>query len=267
MADQTNQPENFNLLPSAQRDADGLVDRDLLVSRLLDGQGKARDWAALRKTVATDPTAWEDLIDSAMNNEALQSVVQGEGQSSWAGLDLEALRARAFDLPPGDRNRSRWGAAGGRERSDWLGQFKARTKHLGWPIAAALAIGLATTLIRQRDVATTMPTNAAGIGAAFFTPEQALANYLDVGKRANRVVGQGPQMVVLETRKLPDGQGEEVLFMRPIIERAIIRDSEMLAGTLLNGNIHKSLENATVPGKDEATKNVPGRQVEPFRDL
>ncbi|MBZ0171123.1 MAG: hypothetical protein K8E66_01960, partial [Phycisphaerales bacterium] len=46
--------------------------------------------------------------------------------------------------------------------------------------------------------------------------------YMETGKQANRVLGQVPQRVVLETRPAAQGGGVEVIFLRQIIEREIV---------------------------------------------
>ena len=54
------------------------------------------------------------------------------------------------------------------------------------------------------------------------TPDDALNEYLTVGREAGRVVGEVPRRVLLDARPLPDGEGYELIYYRQILERSYV---------------------------------------------
>lgn len=174
------------------------IDRDVLITRVIDGQAKGGDWVALRLLAADEPEIWREL-EQTQRIQADLSAAVGEAVDAAARIDLESAGHTVFYERVG-RARS-WG---------------------GWLIAAAVL--LAWSLY--------MPVQGGGVGmtgaigpdldAGFIRvdePVDALRAYVDRGREAGTVVGLVPDVRVLEARPSADGSGFEVLLVRQIIER------------------------------------------------
>ena len=59
---------------------------------------------------------------------------------------------------------------------------------------------------------------------AFNTAADAFQAYLERGQEAGRVVGEMPAKVLLEAQPSAQGSGYEVLYLRQIMERAVVSD-------------------------------------------
>ena len=47
------------------------IDRDILLTRVLDGEATPEDWAAFRAMAACDPRVWTDLADTQQEQAEL----------------------------------------------------------------------------------------------------------------------------------------------------------------------------------------------------
>lgn len=195
------------------------MDRDLLISRLIDGAAGDAEWAALRDCASRDPGFWSELAEAQRIEGMLRSAVRAES----CRADLVELPGTAAEIRAGG-SRTAWG-------------LPAR---LGWAVAACLGLALVGTIVGTRPGSTDLRPfdggSTAGIGLpAFGTPAEALAAYMDLGKKAGSVVGEMPQRFVLESKPVEGRPGEvEVTFVRQILERAVVRDLYKM-GTDENG--------------------------------
>lgn len=175
-----------------------MSDRDVLMTRVIDGEASASDWAAFRRLAENEPEIWRELEETQSMNSALCAVV-GEAALAAGTVELESPEHAVF------HNRLR----------------SARTWG-GWLIAAAVMLAWSLNLPAQGPgVAST-----SGIGPAMGPgmirvdePVDALRAYVDRGREAGTVVGLAPDVRVLEARARDDGAGFEVLLVRQIIER------------------------------------------------
>jgi len=174
------------------------VDRDRLLGRLIDGEATPGDWRRFREMAGAHSGAWDELEALGEDREALCAAVER------AGDDAERVHAAGHGSPAP----------------------AARFNWLGWAAAAAVAI-LAVTVRLPDGGSGTAATQGASVlpTGAFDTPEEALDHYLTVGREQGRVVEAWPEPVVLETRQLPDQPGVEVVYLRQILERRVIRDA------------------------------------------
>jgi hypothetical protein len=183
-------------------------ERDVLISRVIDGVASAQDWATFRGVAAHDPSIWSELAETQSLHESVSMSVADElgfvDQIELPGgvMDDQPLRAR-LDLI------SRWG---------------------GWAAAAAILlvwiIG-SPMLDRQNNLANGDQANLIpNFGSSNpmldkARPDQAFGQYIAAGQQSGQVVGEMPEQIVIETRPMPDGT-IEVLYLRQVIERQII---------------------------------------------
>lgn len=177
--------------------------RDMLISRVIDGEAGEADWAALRAIADADPSVWTELASTQHQHEALSAIVDEVGAAA-DGVEIPDGEL----LLPGERFERRmafvraWG---------------------GWAAAAAILLVWFTGL-PAADSPRTQPGQQAGLvptGTANETsPDSILDRYLDVGRQEGRVLGEMPRRVVLDTKPVPGGL--EVTFLRQIVERELV---------------------------------------------
>lgn len=198
-----------------------LLDRDLLVSRLVDGRAGEGEWSQLRVIAESDPTIWVDVRDAQRAHEQLCCAVAARlASTDRVGLSFGA------DLA-GDGVVGRIGGDASGENPAHVNLWRTkRAGVLGWGVAACLALGMTGQFFANRNHVT--PGNTAGIGPApaFTSPDQALDAYMELGKQSGRVVGEMPQRHVIQSRPVTaeDGGGMEVLYLRQLIERTVVKD-------------------------------------------
>ncbi|MBL8990899.1 MAG: hypothetical protein JNJ48_04885 [Phycisphaerae bacterium] len=179
------------------------TDRDVLISRLIDGRAGAADWAALRQIASADATVWSDLAESSRLDGSLGAL-----------MGTEVARADRVELPGSPR----FGGA------PIAGRIAVPAR-LGWAVAAVLGLSLVGVLIGVRPGSTNISPLDGGHGAAlggFTRPAEALAAYMQLGRQDGSVVGEMPQRFVVDTR--PVEGGTEVTYVRQIVEKALVKD-------------------------------------------
>ena len=173
------------------------VDREILITRVLDGEATPEDWAAFRAMAAQDQAAWADLADAQQDRADLASAV----------ADAIAIADRV-EAPvhrhAGERlnARVRTGAA-------WM----------GWVAAATIAVvGFTGRFGAVSTPGTGADTQQAGL-FSINSPEDAMKLYLDKGQAAGSVLGELPDRVMLSSAPAADGNGYTVVYLRQIVER------------------------------------------------
>lgn len=181
------------------------VDRDILISRVIDGEATPEDWTAMRAMAERDATIWSDLVAAQQDHAELCAIV------SRAADAAERIEAPVLE------HMSDRAALRTRRVGAWM----------GWAAAAAIALtwaGFGGFLTRTASVE---GSNVAGLpGVSMLdalTPDQALAQYYKAGQAEGRVLGELPERVVLQAVPLQDGR-VEVRFVRQIVERAVVAD-------------------------------------------
>jgi len=171
-----------------------MSDRDVLMTRVIDGEASASDWAAFRRLSENEPEIWREIEEAQALNSALCAAV-GEATRVAGAVELDSPEHAVFHQRI--RSARSWG---------------------GWLIAAAVMLAWSLNLPAQGPgVAST-----SGIGPGMIRvdePVDALRAYVDRGREAGTVVGLVPDVRVLEARAREDGAGFEVLLVRQIIER------------------------------------------------
>ena len=181
-------------------------ERDVLISRVIDGVASSEDWKIFRAVAAHDPSIWAELADTQQMDESVRASVHH-------AIDV----ADRIELPGGmidDRTM--------RTRLDLVSRWG------GWAAAAAILLvwffGIPMGIDSSDQMKTAGFSPTIPIGTTLLNdaqPEQALNRYLQAGQQSGRVVGEMPEQIVIETRPMPDGT-IEVLYLRQIIERQIL---------------------------------------------
>lgn len=173
-------------------------DRDLLISRVVDGVAGPGDWVEIDLISAADQNVWREIAQAQRDKQL---------------LDFAVARATAtadrVDLPePAPLviiRRARFGMA------QWT----------GWAAAAVMAVAMLVVPNWNNN------TNTAGVPSILpsfdqppTSPDAALDNYLSRGRETGRVVRQLPDFVVLDSAPAADGNGYDIIYLRQIVERA-----------------------------------------------
>jgi len=200
-----NQSQEINQNEQASQPVVGLPgdERDVLISRVIDGVATSEDWKLFRAAAAHDASVWAELAETQQLNEMLSTAVDrqlahvDEVHVSGGVVDDQPLRAR-LDIV------SRWG---------------------GWAAAAAILFfwffGNPVQITQSNNSSVTAGLIDTGMLLDQAQPDQAFNQYLDAGQRNGQVIGEMPEHIVIETRPMADGT-IEVLYLRQVIERQII---------------------------------------------
>lgn len=187
---------------SADFDTGPALERDLVISRIVDGRAGPEDWSALERLARADATVYSELARAQRDHALLSGAVVAE-ISRADEIGIPAHDAASYKLVSRMRAAGAWG---------------------GWAAAAAVAIawmgGLPAGGFGERGSA----GNQASM-LPFGSASDALDAYLDLGKKDGRVIQQLPGKVLVEDpRPAADGQGYEVIFIRQIVERERVPD-------------------------------------------
>lgn len=189
--------------------------RDLLISRVIDGAATPEDWSALRAIAADDPSVWSDLADSQQDFADLVGALDDELAPAM-GVEAPVHARYEHQLDNRLRRVGSWG---------------------GW--AAAAAVALAWTLGPFQVQTGPGETITAGPNPNMYrvdSPEDALDLYVNKGAESGQVVAEMPAKIILEARPNTEGTGYEVLYYRQILERAFIPDVMDFQGLDAEGN-------------------------------
>lgn len=175
-------------------------DRDILISRVVDGTALEHDWAALEALGNRDPSLWRELAQSQRQHAGLVSAVTAA---------TRVAEQTELVIP----------------ETHVVGRLSTFARWGGWAAAAAVAVAW---LGGQQPSATQGPTagfSGASPVPAITTPAEALNEYLRLGARDGNVLGEMPAKVVLQTIPASDGSARyDVYYLRQIVERATVDD-------------------------------------------
>lgn len=196
------------------------LERDILVARVADAEASDAEWAAFRSWAQRDPSLWRELAELQRDAVELSSAV-----------NRAVAAADAIEAPIGEHLGARLS-----ERFRLVGAWA------GWAAAAALALAWFAGVRLPEPGG----MNRASMPVSL-TPREALEQYLDRGRRAGTVVGEVPELVMLDSRPVADGHGFEVIFVRQIMERAVVDDLFRMA-TDADGRVVPLRLRPAVPG-------------------
>lgn len=202
------------------------LDRDLLISRVVDGVASDSDWSSLDVIARADSAIWRDLAQAQRCNSDLTHAVN----CAIAGADrVQLLDESAYSLVSASSVNpiGRGAGAGSLDlQSHAQSRFNALARWTGWAAAAALALAWVSGIRTGNPGAGTgglsnPPSNLATAGPSL--PESAsdlLQRYLRQGQESGEVVAEMPSKLMLEAIPMDDKSGGyEVYFVRQIVER------------------------------------------------
>lgn len=173
------------------------VDRDILITRVLDGEATPEDWAAFRAMAARDQAVWADLADAQQDRADLAAAV------AEAISVADRVEAPVHQLA-GERLNAR---------------IRTGVAWLGWAAAAAVAVvGFTGRFGAAAGDSGSGQTQQAGL-FPINSPEDAMKLYLDKGQESGSVLGELPERVLLGSTPAADGNGYTVMYLRQIVER------------------------------------------------
>ena len=218
-------------------------DRDILISRVVEGRANQEDWSAVDTMASADPGLWRDIVQSQRDEQYLRRMVEIAGQAAES-IDLPtALTVHGPSRVSSGRRSIRIGALG------------------GWLVAAA--VGIAFVQSREDRSILSGPTgnNQSSLAPSFANSDAAYKAYLKQGQKEGRVVGEVPEHYVLESTPAVDGKGYNVTFVRFIVERKtvadVVRPTQDETGAL-RALPFKMIVKGTVSGPTDTTpKNNP----------
>lgn len=187
---------------------DAAMQRDVLISQIVDGEGDGAAWKAFAELAGQDASIWRELALAQRGHAALSHAVSVE-ISGAASVELTDAAGASGGAGPIPFSVSRWS---------------------GWVAAAAVGIawvGMQYSAIRDSRTAE-MTSHQAGIApvGAFQvdSPQDAISAYKALGHRSGTVLGELPDRVIIESRPLAGERGFEVVYLRQFMERARVSE-------------------------------------------
>ena len=173
---------------------------EIHIHRVAAREASSRDWAALRRLAEADPGVWSRMASALEDQAALESAMAAElARSARLRLPQAADLGRRARLVP-----LRW---------------------MGWAAAVLLALLWAGERWADGWSARTPADGAqiAGWPGPVRTAQQALEAFRVLGRQDGRIVRELP-VLLLNHIPSPDGTGQEVYYLRRVIERARVDD-------------------------------------------
>ncbi len=179
------------------------MERDILISRVVDGLASDGDWRMLESLSGSDPSVWREL-----------AVAQRQQVLLCGALDRAVDVAERVELPELRPAVIRFPGAGWK----WSGWAAAAMVALAW-MAGHREAGVPRSDI---EPAALVPSLNTGAPAA----EDFLQSYLDRGARDGTVMGEMDTKPVIELRpvKVEGGTAYDVVYARVILERTRLPD-------------------------------------------
>jgi len=180
------------------------VDRDILISRVIDGEATPEDWTAFKALAAREPDIWRDLAEAQQDHAEITAAIE----SAIAIADeIEA----PIEVHFSDRLT---------EKLRMVGSWG------GWAAAAAVIAIWATGGV----VFSPGAGQQAGISGTFVgTPEEKLNEYLDEGYKTGRIVAPVYSRVINNIIPDPNSGGYIIAYDLVISEIAIV-ENPMIEG-------------------------------------
>lgn len=191
------------------------IDKDILVSRVVDGVAGPQDWTRLEQLAVSDSSVWRELALAQRDHQLLIEAM-APALASAEGCELPSAEAIAHQFRPSVEASParRWGRV-----VSWG----------GWAIAAGLALAFAQHA-RQPNP-TLVGESQANLGSFLNAPistlkekltaDEAFDLYRARGFEEGRYVTELPTRRLLDSALREDGQ-YDVLYVRQIVERGVV---------------------------------------------
>lgn len=192
------------------------LDRDLLISRVIDGTASDSDWSAMDLIARTDSAIWRDLAQAQRCNADLTHAVH----AAIAGAERVSLVDSTPVLRLGDAEPTSFDI-----QRHAQSRFNSLARWTGWAAAATLALAwISGSRTGNPGVVAKDPSASqqAGVGTNLLpdSASELLAEYLRRGQASGDVVAEVPSKMMLEAIPMDDkAGGYEVYYVRQIVER------------------------------------------------
>ena len=193
---------------------------DILISHVVDGEATAEQWRELEAIAAQEPKLWRELAEAQRDAAALRSALRVAGDLA------DRISLPASVDAPGERGS--YDIRTYRHPDLKLNRFGTWT---GWLAAAVVTIIATVQFNQKRTEPTGLDTGRAGIGDNVVQTAGDLFNqYIATGQKDGSVLGEVPGPMLVESRPARSGKGFEVIFVRQVVERAIVPDLYKIDG-------------------------------------
>ena len=176
---------------------------ELLVSRVIEPDATSAQWDELTAAAEVDPKLWRTTVMTLRNQRAITRAVN---LSVAIADDVSSQQVhqpmRRVDVDPSPLER--------RHLLRWS----------GWAVAALVALAWVSGLSNFGSNG----TMNAGLGPSTLTAAELLENYKTQGRREGRVFDEVPEKILVQIRPSPTGDGDEIIFIRQILERTTSPD-------------------------------------------
>lgn len=212
------------------------VDRDLLISRVVDDAASAEDWQQLRALAEYDPSVWRELFEAQHAQAELSQAVQ-QAIAIADGVDAPTEELGGMSL------RFRF-----RQAATWAGWAVAATVAVVWvapqltgtaasaPGANLAGVGPLITLDGpssndlNSNLFEAIPDDP-GVGQGTLAGDRGFGsdNFRAASTGASagtEQLAEMPERVLLEVRPLPNGQ-VEVIYVRQLIEKSVMDEDDL----------------------------------------
>jgi hypothetical protein len=213
---------------------------DLLISRIVDGVAVDADWQAFNELAARAPHdatggAWRRLAIAQRQHASLGREVRAEITS--AAMSLQEIACAIDDIARGDDQCAVRRHAGRPRAAGWSGRIaRALFASGGWAVAASLVLAwiiagaFGFTGPRDSRIADGLDGNP-GANPNVITvsnADDALNAYYHFGRSSGQVLGEMPARVPVDVRQLENSDAVEVVYVRQFMERAQVRDLNLV---------------------------------------
>ncbi len=211
----------MNESPMPSTDPDAPVSRtDLLVSRLVDAEATSEEYDEFVARAEETPALWRIVVQTQRDRTAIarlmtQAATVAEGVD--APLEVPAapaLGGQESESGPASARRRRSGRRADRLGGGWV--------WAGWAVAAMLVLAWGVGIEPPRN-RTAEPVMEAGI-IPVATARDAFEEYLRKGRDEGILLNEQPRRVLLRSRRMPDGQGYELIYLQQMLERSVVPD-------------------------------------------
>lgn len=173
-------------------------EKELLISRFVQGEAGEKEWDRLTALAATDPALWRQVAEAKRDQDMLIGLMDralAVADSTEAPTDAGVVSA-----PPVLRLRS------------WA----------GWAVAALILLAWAVHFGQQPTTQPVGSVSPPAVATAGFTAQEAFQTYLDKGRAEGTVLSEHPRRVIIQTRPAPSGEGFEVIFIQQVMEKTTV---------------------------------------------
>lgn len=215
------------------------IDRDLLISRVVDDAASAEDWQQLRALAEYDPSVWRELFEAQHAQAELSQAVQ-QAIAIADGIDAPVEGLGGMSLRFRFRKAASWGG--------WAGWAVAATVAIVWmaphltgttETAPGANLAGAGPLVTLGGPSPNQPNerrfeaipDTGGIGQGTLAGDRAYPgeNFREASTRSAsgaQQLAEVPERVLLEVRPLPNGQ-LEVIYVRQLIEKSVMDEGDL----------------------------------------